>query len=91
MVFADGFEFSFFCDFVGGQSDVTIANNFLIQNTAENLFIDFLQNDTFAAGGGLNVETVTGGEIPPFTPLELWQVRVRITGNTIADNTVDAG
>ena len=88
---ADGFEQSFLCATVGGRADVTIANNFLMQNTAQNLFIDFVFNDTFAAGGGLAVETLTGSNFPPVTPLTDWQVQVRIAGNTVAGNTVVAG
>jgi hypothetical protein len=82
------------CNQPGGQAEVTISNNVVRLNTARNLDNPD-DTDSFATGGGIAIEPITassapiGGQFP--TPVEEWQVDVLVSGNTVTDNTVQAG
>jgi hypothetical protein len=82
----DGFEPGSGC--VGGRSEVTIADNVVSANNARNLDIDFDFNDTFSAGGGISVETIT--DFPLLDPA-LSEARITVERNTITLNTVTSG
>jgi hypothetical protein len=77
-----------YTDCFGGRSEVTIADNVITGNTAQNLNIDFVANDTFASGGGIAVETFAG---PVTGTGEDTAAHVRVSRNTVTGNTVSAG
>jgi hypothetical protein len=85
-VLADGEETGPEC--TGGRSEVSISDNLIFDNTAQNLVIDFDALDRFAGGGGIWIETST--YIPAGDPA-LSEALVRVSGNTIRNNRVEAG
>jgi hypothetical protein len=85
-VFANGEDPGPEC--VGGRSEVSITENLIFDNAAQNLIIDFPNLDRFAGGGGIWIETSTF--IPAGDPA-LSEARVRVSGNTIRNNRVEAG
>ncbi len=85
-VVADGSPPDFSC--LGGKSEVTIADNLVRNNTGQNRNIDPGQNDTFAGGGGISVETFT--ETADAVP-EDSGAHILVSGNTIFQNLVVPG
>jgi len=81
------------CNRPGGRAEVKVEDNIVRNNTARNLVNG--DEDTFASGGGMAIEPITASSAPTDqvfpTPLDEWQVQVLISGNTVRDNTVEAG
>jgi hypothetical protein len=72
---------------LGGRSDLTIADNVVHDNTAQNSVSTF-ETDSFAGGGGISVETAT--EFPAGA-VEDSQARVLVSGNTVFGNSASPG
>ena len=83
---ADGAEAEPGC--FGGQSLVDIRENLIFNNIASNANISDIDNDTFAAGGGIDAETFADRLF--FEP-NLSQARIVIEDNVIRQNAVNPG
>jgi len=89
-VFADGSDplDCFELGAIGGNSEVVVSGNLIQANTARNLDIDGFVNDTAASGGCIRIETGTATSNLFGDPSE---AVVRVTGNTVSNNTAIVG